>query len=113
MYKYTLNEIFDYVVDVNKLTIWCMLDLYTYNGYCRTVTNRICISFRRLTGYSLLRRDSVTQDNFHFDTVFGNLIYDNTIGYWFIAYLNVAVNGFINSVMSTSSPSECAVAAAA
>lgn len=64
-----------------------------------------------LFGLRIVKR--VKQDDFHFDTVFPNLIYVNRQGYRFVFVLNKLMNQFIMERFSTCDPSGCSAAGAA
>lgn len=101
-------------------TIWRLYDRFLFNWrwhkYPETGT---FLSIWTRTGFirQLYPKDRnvlyLMQDSLHFDTVIGNVLYQNPDRFDFIAELNCCMNEFIENHFKTYHPSQCTTAAAA
>lgn len=130
---YFLAECIPYCVNLSSLTLWQMYDLYFYGGYvpagvdstfdvtvmpvgdvvrrCLWITKKEPVRVNGKIG--VVDVGTVKQDCFHFDTIFGNMIYENPNEWNFIRELNYAMNEKINNDFLTLSPQFCKCAGAA
>lgn len=121
MFEGCLREVIPYYCTVNWLTLWKLHDLFYYSEVFGKSMKKglflpsVRVSSAFLNGSRVVYVDAgkVKQDSFHFDTVFGNVVYENDKDYEFVRYLNLAINDYIESSMSTYHPCECRCAAVA